>query len=99
MFLFLDKKYSKLCELCTNKEKCIVESSAVPFMQSLECLINKGGDVTLTTINTVYEFFNKSENKNKQTEYSYLCRDGRTNSLDNPCTWTKQPWNLIIANK
>lgn len=95
----LYNQYSKLCKLCAPNGQCTVPAGTVPFRQPLECLVDRGGDVALTTLNTVYEFFNRSENINRKANYKYLCRNGSVNSLDNLCTWSKQPWELIVANK
>ncbi|KAF5299227.1 hypothetical protein FQA39_LY02400 [Lamprigera yunnana] len=89
-------KYSKLCEICSSSQKCNVAESS--FIDTLQCLTS-GGDVALTTLHSVYQYFNKSENANKVQEFGYLCRNGAVNSLDTPCTWGKQPWNIIVANR
>lgn len=94
-----DKSYSKLCELCTPRGDCSLPTGAVPFRRSLDCLVSGNGEVALTTLNTIHEFFNMSENINKQGDYRYLCRNGSTSTLDKPCVWSKQPGNLIIAHK
>ncbi|KAF5300806.1 hypothetical protein FQR65_LT09109 [Abscondita terminalis] len=86
--------YSKLCELCPNKT---CKGTTSSFMQSIECLVN-GGDVALTTLHKVYEYFNKSDNAIKITEYEFLCPNGTKADFSSPCTWSKQPWHMIIAN-
>ncbi|KAK5649218.1 hypothetical protein RI129_000247 [Pyrocoelia pectoralis] len=90
------KNYSKLCELCNNNDKC--RPGNEPFTDSINCLVN-GGDVAVTTLDTVYQYFNNTDNKNRIDEFGYLCKSGDINGLENPCMWGQQPWNLIIANK
>ncbi|KAK5649219.1 hypothetical protein RI129_000248 [Pyrocoelia pectoralis] len=90
------KNYSKLCELCNNNDKC--RPGNEPFTDSINCLVN-GGDVAVTTLDTVYQYFNNTDNKNRIDEFGYLCKSGDINGLEDPCMWGQQPWNLIIANR
>ncbi|XP_031337802.1 transferrin-like isoform X2 [Photinus pyralis] len=89
------KNYSNLCELCKEND---CKAGNVPFTDSINCLLN-GGDVAVTTMHTVYQYFNSTEYKNRIDEFAYLCKNGEVRGLDNPCAWSKQPWNLIVVNK
>ncbi|KAK4881294.1 hypothetical protein RN001_004613 [Aquatica leii] len=91
----LYNRYSKLCELCPNKNCKDIPNT---LTYSIECLVN-GGDVAVTTLHMAQEYFNKSENTNKIQEYGYLCTNGDVVGLDRPCIWSKQPWNIIIASR
>ncbi|XP_018324259.1 transferrin isoform X2 [Agrilus planipennis] len=91
----LKESYPSLCELCSDN--CAPFTDQL-FMSSLICLTQKNGDVAVSSLNSVRNFFNISDNKDKAQNYRYLCKNGTVTTLDNPCVWSKQPWDLLIAN-
>lgn len=69
------------------------------FESALKCL-SYNADVAVSTIKEFNDYFYKPENFNSKQNFKFFCRDGSTKSInDNPCVWTKQPWNLIISHR
>ncbi|KAK9718538.1 Transferrin [Popillia japonica] len=94
--LELRQRYPQLLELCQSS--AYQENQQYPFFQSLNCLLNGDGDVALTTLNTI-----KSYNLTQPeflNNYTFYCRNGsRINATTGSCSWTKQPWSLVVGNK
>lgn len=95
VFLILKRKYSSLCNFC-GPEKCNVDYET-PMRDSLDqCLLNKGGDIAITTLPYAIQFFRQSSNAQK---YKYFCKDGTSSSAKVPCIWTSQLSDLIVAKR
>ncbi|GJQ72839.1 hypothetical protein Trydic_g1488 [Trypoxylus dichotomus] len=85
-------KYPKLLQLCPPENQKNI------FLDSLKCLLNNNGDVALTSLNAIREY--NLTAPGALTNYSYLCRNGsRVNVTAGSCTWSRQPWSLLIGNK
>lgn len=89
----LEGTYSSLCQLCPNKT--CEPTSVGPFLDTLQCLID-GGDVALTTSFSVQTFF--ETHADKLNQFQFLCPDGTTRDMDEVCSWSSQPWRLLVAN-
>ncbi|KRT83232.1 hypothetical protein AMK59_4563, partial [Oryctes borbonicus] len=85
-------KYPKLLQLCQEANQ---KNS---FLQSLNCLLSNNGDVALTSLSAIQQY--NLTAPGALTNYSYLCKNGsRVNATVGNCTWTRQPWPLLIGNR
>uniref|UniRef100_A0A224XKM5 Putative transferrin-like protein n=1 Tax=Panstrongylus lignarius TaxID=156445 RepID=A0A224XKM5_9HEMI len=99
----LKKQYKNLCKLCDSDVKCSYNLVAPNSLQaSLKCLTRNGGEVAVAPLEEVRNYFglkSGSNIKNNADDYVYLCKDEKTMEITNPnpCTWGKQPWDLIVS--
>ncbi|KAF5303807.1 hypothetical protein FQR65_LT18952 [Abscondita terminalis] len=99
-------KYSNLCELCEEPEKCNYPDKFSGYDGALRCLAHNGGQIAWTKVIYVRKFFGlpvgttpaQASNENPD-EYAYLCPDGsRVPVRDYPCRWAARPWQGYMAN-
>lgn len=85
---YIEDKFPSLVASCEERND---------FETALRCLVHKGGDIAVTTLNEYNNFFTQPENQNSKQYFKFLCKDG--NTAADPCFWTKQPWELIVSER
>ena len=108
--IFVEQKYSNLCELCRNPQSCQDDDRYAGFRGSLRCLTEREGDVAWTKLESVYQFFAGSATPNNSAvrsnngynivDFAFLCPDGTQVPLNSqtPCTWAGRPWKAFMAS-
>lgn len=96
----LKAKYSKLCDLCDDVEKCSYESLAsTSHRQALECMRKSTNGVTYVALQEAQEFF--EANADIVNDFKYLCPNNSYQVIANnesPCVWYTQPWSVVVSN-
>ncbi|XP_065211083.1 transferrin-like isoform X2 [Planococcus citri] len=99
----LKKKFPSMCDLCDVRSRCSYsDESQGSHIAALRCLTKNGGDVTYVALQHVKEYFGLIPGyaqKAKPEEYKFLCPDGFARPLNQPCTWLRQPWPAVVAER
>ncbi|XP_014250450.1 transferrin isoform X4 [Cimex lectularius] len=94
---YLKRQYSKLCRLCDLPDSCQNNyHHGSPHSEALECLRNKG-DVAFVTLPTLVE--DAKSNGQNYDDFRLFCPDETTMPVltNEPCYWSRQPWDLVVA--
>ncbi|KAF5286393.1 hypothetical protein FQA39_LY16313 [Lamprigera yunnana] len=102
----LKEKYSNLCALCEDPEKCGYPDKFSGYDGALRCLAHNGGDIAWTKVIYVRKFFGlpvgtipAQPSDEKPEDYAYLCPDGSRVPIDGPvCRWAARPWQGYMTN-
>ncbi|KAF5286161.1 hypothetical protein FQR65_LT12919 [Abscondita terminalis] len=107
----LKQKYSNLCELCEEPEKCNYPDKFSGYDGALRCLAHNGGQIAWTKVIYVRKFFGlpvgttpaQASNENPD-EYAYLCPDGsrvpvRTILVVGPHDLGKDTWQTLLLSQ
>ncbi|KAI4459547.1 transferrin [Holotrichia oblita] len=90
----LKSKYPQLLKLCDRA--AYEENIYLPFLQSLNCVLNGDGDIGFTTIHALKSDSTRYENAVQN--FALLCKNGTTVNITEECTWTRQPRSLLVVN-
>ncbi|XP_014209303.1 transferrin-like [Copidosoma floridanum] len=98
----LKKKYHQLCQLCPDQEKCkytLPENHG--HTNALDCLTSGQGSIAYVSLDHVRTYFSPEHPIKNVWDYQFFCENGSRMDLDsdNPCTWYKQPWKVILARE
>lgn len=101
------KRYSNLCAMCEEPEKCDYPDNYSGYEGALRCLAHNGGQVAWTKVIFVRRFFGlpvgvttSKPTKENSDNFAYLCPDGTKVPVtsDTPCTWAARPWQGYMMN-
>ncbi|XP_046431540.1 transferrin-like [Neodiprion pinetum] len=105
----LKQKYPELCAACDNTTACqYANTDNHGHIGALNCLLGGKGKVAYVALSYVQQYFDinnpvSSTNANTNTSilnsYRFLCTNGSLDQLNStdPCSWLKQPWQMILA--
>ncbi|KAL1508850.1 hypothetical protein ABEB36_003680 [Hypothenemus hampei] len=95
----LKQKYSNLCELCGDPNKCSTHDKYWGRRGSLLCLTDGAGDISWARLEDVRQHFGfiPGGKEANPEDYSLLCPDDTIMPLNssNPCIWVVKPWAVV----
>uniref|UniRef100_A0A6P7F5N0 Transferrin n=1 Tax=Diabrotica virgifera virgifera TaxID=50390 RepID=A0A6P7F5N0_DIAVI len=99
----LKRKYTNLCDLCGDPEKCSMDDKYWGRRGSLYCLTDGAGDISWARLDDVRPHFGLVPGSPEASAdgYYFLCPNDSIMPLNstNPCVWVVKPWPVVATRR